>query len=318
MVARIGSFANQQLILDATLRTQSQLAETRLQAATGKKSQTFSGIARDSSRLVNLKNEVAQAEQYIENTATTEKRLKLMNLSLETLDEIAREMRSITVNSLNHPAANTNNLSFVATEFLDQTVELLNQKDDSRYLFAGGKTDTKPVDLNNGVYTAPTPPPFDAVVDTGYYEGDATIQQVRIDDGVTVQYGITADQSAFEKVIRALDNIAQTTFTNPITAAEKQVLNDAITLLTEATENNGAQKTIGGFAADVALDLRTIDTQKDWHNEFINFATDSIGDIENVDTAETLSLLNFQQVQLEASFQIVARLGQLSLTNFIR
>lgn len=318
MVARIGSFANQQLILDATLRTQSQLAETRLQAATGKKSQTFSGIAPDSSRLVNLKNEVAKAEQYIENIATTEKRLKLMNLSLETLDEIAREMRSITVSSLNGEAANTNNLSFVATEFLDQTVELLNQKDDSRYLFAGGKTDTKPVDLNNGVYTAPTPPPFDAVADTGYYEGDATIQQVRIDDGVTVQYGITADQSAFEKVIRALDNIAQTTFTNPITAAEKQVLNDAITLLTEATENNGAQKTIGGFAADVALDLRTIDTQKDWHNEFINFATDSIGDIENVDTAETLSLLNFQQVQLEASFQIVARLGQLSLTNFIR
>jgi len=318
MVSRIGSFANQQLILDATLRTQSQLAETRLQAATGKKSQIFSGIAQDSSRLVNLKNEVAKADQYIENIATTEKRLTLMNLSLETIDEIAREMRSITVNSLNGEAADTNNLTEVATQFLEQTVELLNQRDDSRYLFAGGKTDTKPVDLANGVYTAPVPPPFDAVVDTGYYEGDSTTQQVRIDDGVTIQYGITADQSAFEKVIRALDNIAQTTFSVPITPAEKQVLNDAITLLTEATENNGAQKTIGGFAADVALDLRTIDIQKDRHTEFINFATNSIADIENVDTAETLSLLNFQQVQLEASFQIVARLGQLSLSNFLR
>lgn len=318
MVSRIGSFANQQLILDATLRTQSQLAETRLQAATGKKSQIFSGIAQDSSRLVNLKNEVAKADQYIENIATTEKRLTLMNLSLETIDEIAREMRSITVNSLNGEAADTNNLTEVATQFLEQTVELLNQRDDSRYLFAGGKTDTKPVDLANGVYTAPVPPPFDAVVDTGYYEGDSTTQQVRIDDGVTIQYGITADQSAFEKVIRALDNIAQTTFSVPITPAEKQVLNDAITLLTEATENNGAQKTIGGFAADVALDLRTIDIQKDRHSEFINFATNSIADIENVDTAETLSLLNFQQVQLEASFQIVARLGQLSLSNFLR
>jgi flagellar hook-associated protein 3 FlgL len=318
MVSRIGSFANQQLILDATLRTQSQLAETRLQAATGKKSQIFSGIAQDSSRLVNLKNEVAKADQYIENIATTEKRLTLMNLSLETIDEIAREMRSITVNSLNGEAADTNNLTEVATQFLEQTVELLNQRDDSRYLFAGGKTDTKPVDLANGVYTAPAPPPFDAVVDTGYYEGDSTTQQVRIDDGVTIQYGITADQSAFEKVIRALDNIAQTTFSVPITPAEKQVLNDAITLLTEATENNGAQKTIGGFATDVALDLRTIDIQKDRHTEFINFATNSIADIENVDTAETLSLLNFQQVQLEASFQIVARLGQLSLSNFLR
>ena len=51
MPARIGSFANQQLIIDATLRTQTNLTESQLQVATGKKTQTFSGLARHATAL---------------------------------------------------------------------------------------------------------------------------------------------------------------------------------------------------------------------------------------------------------------------------
>ena len=318
MVTRIGSFANQQLILNATLRTQSLLSESQLQVATGKKSQVFSGISEDTSRLLNLKNELAKSQQFVTGIDTVEKRLSLMNFGLEQIDEISREMRSLLRSALNGDAADTINLQQLSQQFLDQVVELLNLRDDSRFLFSGGKTDSKPVDLTNGTYTAPTPPPFDSTVDTGYYEGDSTIQEIRIDDGVVVQYGILATESAFEKVIRSLDNVAQTTFSSPVTAAEQQVINDAIALLTEATENNGTDKTVGELAADVALDMRLIDSQKDKHNEFINFAVESIGDIENVDTAEAVATLNFQQVQLEASFQIIARIGSLTLNDFLR
>ena len=105
---------------------------------------------------------------------------------------------------------------------------------------------------------------------------------------------------------------------SPITPAENQVIDDAITALSEALDNNGLQKTVSDFSADVSLKLRTLDAQRDKHNDFINFAIDSIADIENVDTAETISKLNFQQVQLEASFQLIARVTSLSLSNFLR
>ena len=318
MVTRIGTFANQQLILDATLRTQSQLAETQLQIATGKKSQSFSGLSLETSRLVNLKNELAKSEQFVENIANVEKRLSLMNLSLENIDEIAREMRTFLRASQNGDAAETNNLSQIADQYLNQVVDLLNQRDDSRFLFAGGRTGTKPVDLNNGVYTAPAPPPFDATPDTGYYEGDASVPEARIDDNLVLQYGILASEPAFEKIIRALDHVKQITFSTPITTAEKQVINDAIVALTEATEGNGADKTVGELAAEVALDMRLIDSERERHAEFINFASNTIAEIENVDTAEAISKLNFQQVQLEASFAVISRIGTLSLTNFLR
>ena len=318
MLSRIGTFGQQQLILDATLRTQGSLVETQLQLATGKKTQQFSGIPQDTPRLVNLKNEMARSEQFLLNITHTERRLELMNFSLEGIDELGREMRSVLRNSLHGDAANTINLPNIANQFLAQAVDLLNQRDDSRHLFAGGRTDTLPVDLGNGVYTAPAPPPFDPTPDTGYYQGDATIQEVRIDETFVLQYGVTADESAFEKIIRALDSIAQITFSSPITPAENQVIDDAITALSEALDNNGLQKTVSDFSADVSLKLRTLDAQRDKHNDFINFAIDSIADIKNEDTAETISKLNFQQVQLEASFQLIARVTSLSLSNFLR
>ena len=318
MVTRIGTFTNQQMILDATLRNQSRLGDTQLQVATGKKSQTFSGLSQDASRLTNLKNELAKAEQYVSNIDTVTKRLDLMEFGLEQIDGMAREMRSLIRSNLNGDAATTVNLSALAQQFLDQITETMNLRDDSRYLFAGGKTDTKPVDLANGIYTAPAPPPFDATVDAGYYEGDTSIAEVRIDDSVVVQYGVLANESAFEKVIRALDHVAQTTFTNPVTAAEKQMMNDAVTLLTEAVEDNGTSKTIGELTGDVVLDLRLLDSQKEKHQEYMNFTSTSIGDIENVNTAEAVTMLNFQQVQLQASYELVARLGTLSLANYLR
>jgi flagellar hook-associated protein 3 FlgL len=318
MVTRIGTFTNQQLILGATLRNQARFADTQLQVATGKVSQTFSGISQDASRLTNLKNELAKTEQYIENIDVVTKRLEFMEFGLEQIDDMARDMRSLIRSNLNGDAATTVNLQALAQQYLEQVTEIMNLRDDSRYLFAGGKTDTKPVDLANGVYTAPAPPPFDATVDTGYYEGDAAIAEVRIDDTVVVQYGVLASESAFEKIIRSLDHVAQTTFTSPITAAEKQMLNDAITALTEAVEDNGTSKTIGELASDAVLDLRLLDSQREKHQQYANFASTAIGEIENVDTAEAVTLLNFQQVQLQASYELIARIGALSLTNFLR
>jgi len=317
MVTRIGTFTNQQLILDATMRNQARAADTQLQVATGKKSQSFSGLSQDSSRLTNLKNELAKSEQFVSNIETVDKRLKLMEFGLEQIDDMARDMRSLIRSNLNGDAPATVNLTALAQQYLDQITEIMNLRDDSRYLFAGGKTDTKPVDLANGVYTAPAPPPFDATVDTGYYEGDAAIAEVRIDDNVVVQYGVLASESAFEKIIRALDNVAQTTFTSPITAAEKQMLNDAVTTLTEAVDDNGTSKTVGELAGDVVLDMRMLESQREKHEEYMNFATTSIADIENVNTAEAITLLNFQQVQLQASYELISRLGTLSLTNFL-
>lgn len=315
---RIGTRAQQQLLISATLRTQNRVMDAQTQVATGKKTQQFSGIASDASRLVTIKGELARTDQFQDNITISEKRLKLMNFSLEEIDNIARDFRSQLTTALNGDTADLLNLPTQAQGLLDQVVDMLNVRDDSRYLFAGGRTDTAPVDLANGTYTVPTAPPFDTTADTGYYEGDSVIQQTRIDEDFDLEYGITADEPALEKVVRSLDTIAQMTFSNPITAAEQQAVRDAVATLSEAIDDNGTDKTISALSAETALNLKMLDSVKEKHVRFSNFALTTIGDIENVNSAEAVAQLNFEQVQLETSYSLIARVQTMSLSKFLQ
>ena len=322
MVAtRVSTLAQQQLITSNALRTQRNVNDLQMQIASGKKTQSFSGIADDAGRLVNLKSELSQAEQFIQNITITEKRLDLMAFALDQIEDVARKAHTDFAAALNGSAADDIQLSLLAQASLDQVVEVLNTKDDSRFLFAGGAVETKPVNLSNANYTAPapgSPPTFVQTVETGYYQGDAVLQSTRADDGFNVAYGMNADESAFEKLIRTLDNISNVTFTDPITAQEKTFLSEAMVELTELIDNNGVDKTLSDLRADIGLDRVVLDNIRDKHNDFLQFSQDSIAEIENVDPGEVITSLNFEQIQLEASFTTIARIQTLSLSNFLR
>ena len=321
VAARVSTLAQQQLITSNALRTQRNVNDLQIQIASGKKTQSFSGIADDAGRLVNLKSELSQAEQFIQNITITEKRLDLMAFAIDEIEDIARKARTDFASALNGGAADEMQLSLLAQASLDQVVEVLNTKDDSRFLFGGGAVQTKPVNLSNAAYTAPapgSPPTFVQTVETGYYQGDAVVQSTRADDGLSVAYGINADESAFEKLIRTLDNVSNVTFTDPITAQEKTFLTDAMAELTELIDNNGTDKTLTDLRADVGLDRVVLDSIRDKHNDFLQFSQNSIAEIENINAAEVVTALNFEQIQLEASFTTIARIQTLSLSNFLR
>jgi len=321
VASRVSTRAQQQLITSNALRTQRNVNDLQVQIASGKKTQFFSGIADDAGRLVNLKSELSHAEQFIQNITITEKRLDLMVFAMDAIEDIARKARTDFAGMLNGGAADDHQLSSLAQASLDQVVEVLNTKDDSRFLFSGGAVQTKSVNLSNAAYTAPapgSPPTFVQTVETGYYQGDAVVQSMRADDGFNVSYGLNANESAFEKLIRTLDNVSNVTFSDPITAQEKIFLTAAMTELTELIDNNGVDKTLSDLRIDIGLDRVILDSLRDKHNNFLQFSQDSIAKIENIDPAEVITALNFEQIQLEASFTTIARIKTLSLTNFLR
>jgi flagellar hook-associated protein 3 FlgL len=316
---RISNLAQHNFNLFSTLNTQSRLFKAQTQVSSGDKSQDFAGIDREAGRLVNIKNELERVNQFQDNIDRTDRRLDLMGFSLGRIEEVARDFRSTLLNAQNGATADTIGLKELSQGLLDQIVDLLNVRDESRYLFAGGNIQTKPVDLNNGTYVPPTVPPFPTTADTDWYNGDAVIQEARVDEGFSISYGITADSNALEKVIRSFDAISEINFSTPPTVAELQAVRDAITLLTEAIEQNTVgQKTIGELFGQVELDRKLINDVNVKHNNFLLFAETNIADIEQVNVAEAVSTLNFEQITLEASFATLARVQQLSLNDFLR
>ena len=70
--------------------------------------------------------------------------------------------------------------------------------------------------------------------------------------------------------------------------------------------------------SQISADRSTIETLNKRHADFLLYAEENIGDLENIDVTEALTRLGGDQVQLEASYMLIARLSQISLTQYLR
>ena len=90
------------------------------------------------------------------------------------------------------------------------------------------------------------------------------------------------------------------------------MLNHALDVTNSAANNVANIRTqIGNTRSSLAEIEKT-------HQDFILFANETIGDLENTDITLAITKLNETQVTLEASYMTLSRLGQISLLQFLR
>ena len=89
-------------------------------------------------------------------------------------------------------------------------------------------------------------------------------------------------------------------------------LESALGLAIEAIEE------IPDIRSRVGSDRLLLETMKVRHQDFIVFTGEAINKIETVDVVAAVSRMSIDQVMLEASYMLTARLSQLSLANFLR
>ncbi len=90
--------------------------------------------------------------------------------------------------------------------------------------------------------------PVNGAPPNGYYQGNNSVAQAQVDNDLTLQYGVTADNPAFEQVVRVLNFLANSPPlcpTNPTDVANvnqaQQMLTTATTSLQQLTSNIGLQ-----------------------------------------------------------------------------
>lgn len=170
-MTRVATLALHNITLFHTLNTQARTQDLQVQLASDKKSQAYSGIARDSSRLVSLEANRAQVEQFVDNITIAEQRLKLIDLGLASVEELARDFRNLLDTALDGPDAYDGDLQKFASDSLFMIADILNAQDGGRFLFAGGRVDTAPVNLDPPGYTSNALLQSNGVtVDSTFYE----------------------------------------------------------------------------------------------------------------------------------------------------
>ncbi len=350
-MTRVSTIAQHTLVTSYALATKTRMAETQVQVASGMKSQRYSGIATDTSRLLNLENQRESASSYIASIKVVQTRVKLITQGMESLDDLANNIKSLVNNTRNTQAAFDVALWSQADNALRQVQEVLNLQDDSGYLFGGVRRDQKPVDVTyatiNGAAPFPAapaggPPPLtpaapltqaqiDQIADA-YYSGATTGADlsVRTSDGTApVDYGLKGNEEAFKNLIAGLHMIRQANVRFPAPATsqadiDQAYLDNGMELITkaisgEATANyptvtDGLRNLTGNLAGVNSLLGKSLEQ----HSAFVAYTDTAIADIEQVDTTEAVVRLQSDQVALQAAFNTLAQLQDVTLLNYLR
>ena len=170
-----------------------------------------------------------------------------------------------------------------------------------------------------------------SVAADSYYQGGRMQTTHHLNENASVTFGVSGAAAGFEKMFRAMGNIAQGNLLdmrNPEETLddvdENRAYNrvsDSLALLDDALESRPNSKEPNGDITSIhysvvsKLDIvkATIDDQTVLQNSLKNY----ISDIKTIDKAEAITNLLQEFQNLNASYSVLTRVSQLSLLNFM-
>lgn len=302
MTMRIATFASSDQMITSALRTQATMANLQVQEASGLKTEYLAGYGADTQHVVNLQVSVTRAQSYIDAATLADSKVQVMYSAVGQVSDIVSQLRTaLSAASSGSSTATTSAIS-TAQQLLQQMSGVLNTQYDGQYLFGGGRTATAAVDTSSfasGTGSLTT-------TDTSYYQGDSELASVRVSDGQSVTYGVTADNSAFEEVMRVLKFVANSSSLSgtDITAALKvadQAVDDVATV--QAKLSDAASR---------------IESAKSQQTDYKSYAESLATDLTSVDVAAVTAQLSTYQAQLTASYSAISKIQSLNLASYLR
>lgn len=301
---RVSTFGLNQALLASAMTVQARLAEKTLQESSSLVATTYGGLGAKSGTLISLESEVTRLNTWSDVTQTALTRVETMYDTTSSMSEALTTLRT-TLSSAISDTSDTDNYNATGASLLEEFASLLNLQFEGRYLFAGSLTTTQPVPDDASSYAVPTAPYTTA--DTSYYSGDDATASVRISENQTIDYGVTADNAAFEKAIRAMSILANLT-TDPMDTTAAQAAYD---LATEALD--GLLAVQGGLS----LDADRLETALASQETALASIQDRVTDIKSVDVTEIAVQVTQYETLLQASYSALATISGVSLTDYL-
>jgi flagellar hook-associated protein 3 FlgL len=302
MEMRVATFALSDQMITAALRTQSIMANEQIQEASGVTSEDFAGYGSDTQSVVNLQVSVTRAQTYIDAATQADSKVQVMYSAVGSVSTLITNLRTQLSAATTGSSTSTASLISSAQDMLSEMGSILNTQYDGEYVFSGASTSTAPVSLtsfDSGTGSLST-------ADTSYYQGDDQIASVRVADDQTVNYGVTADNSAFEQVMRVLKYVANSSSlsSSDITAA----LDMASTAL-------DATSVVQSKLSDASSQIEDASSRQ---TDYKGYASTLGSDLTSVDVAAVTAQLSTYQAQLEASYSAISKIESMSLASYLK
>ncbi|MGT2435516.1 flagellin [Bradyrhizobium betae] len=303
MVAmRVATFAQSNKMIADALRVQSVIAEKQTQESSGLISTDYGGYGSGAQHVVNLQVSVTRAQSYIDAATLADSKVQVMYSAVGSMTDILTQLRSQLSAASTGSSTETSSVISSAQQMLEQMGSLMNTQYDGQYVFGGGKTDTAPVDLSSfssGAGSLTT-------ADTSYYGGDDEIASVRVAADQAVSYGVTADNSAFEEVMRVLKFVASST------SLSSSDISSALDLAGTALDDTAAVQ------AKLSNAASSIETASARQTDYKSYAETLSSDLTSVDVAAITAQLSTYESQLTASYSALGKILSMNLASYLK
>ena len=304
MTFRVATFATTSTILSQNNKLQAEYADANIQTSSGLISQNFAGIASSTQQLLGLEsqNNTLTSQALVMKAATI--RVNTLQSTVSNISQTMNQVRTLFASVASGVDVSGGAASNVAqaTTFRDDIVGLLNSKIGSDYLFSGSNYDAQPVNINAAGYTPSSSP---TTANTNYYQGNGTIDSVRTSDTLTLSYGVTAANPAFENILRAL-----TTFINDPT--DPTVLSNAIDLATQATAG------VATITGNLTAQTDTLSSQQTLNSSTADHLQSLISSLRDADVTQAAVTASQIDTQLQASYGATSKILSLRLSDYLK
>lgn len=294
--------AAQRIIAQAN-HARDDLEDVSVSISTGNKYQDFTSFAEagDTEKFLNNKELLESLGAYQQSNDTALNRIQVADTALNQLERIATDVAELITSRRNAAVGDVLPIEESSSSLLREITQNLNAQFNGSYLFSGSKTDTPPIDNIIDV-----PNVANSVENASYYQGDSSITTVRGSDTQEVQYGILANEPAFQKLIGSL-HLLREGHSND----DNVVLEEAYGMVDEAIQG------IISLHAQLKSSEDTIENINTSHEEAELLVVQSQEDISKTDVVEATALLSEIEAQIQASYLAFNRLSALRLANFL-
>jgi flagellar hook-associated protein 3 FlgL len=116
---------------------------------------------------------------------------------------------------------------------------------------------------------------------------------------------VTADNTAFEQALRAMNLVANN---SPLSTA---TLTEALNLTTSAVD------AVGVVSSHISSSASAVETASSYQTDYQSFAKDLGSNLTSVDVAAVTAQLSTYQAQLTASYAAISKIQSLDLATYL-
>jgi flagellar hook-associated protein 3 FlgL len=307
-VDRVTTNTQSQYLLSQIMKANVALDTTQAQIASGKVSTDYAGIGDKTAALEGARAAAARTDAYATNTQLAVTQTDLQDTQLTTLSSLAEQLKTAISTAVGN--SDGTGLMTTAQDIFQQASSILNSTDaNGNYIYGGGQGNTKP-------FTATSLSDLATGTVSSFFQNGTQKTSVLVGDGQSVQIGVLASDigtqlmTALQSLQNAdspsgsLDGSLTSTQTADLTNNILPSATTAYTDLNTATAANG--ETYSRLQDDVTA-------QQSLSTLYKGF----VSDIEDADMTQAATKLSLNQTALQAALEVSAKLGQLSLLNYL-